>query len=45
VSFAAARTATFDRVADALAAHLDLDRLAALIASATPPVPREETRS
>jgi adenosylcobyric acid synthase len=37
VSFAAARTDQFDRVADALEAHLDLDRLATLIRTAPPP--------
>jgi adenosylcobyric acid synthase len=35
VSFAAARTAQFDRLADALEAHLDLGRLTDLIASAS----------
>lgn len=37
VSFAAARTAQFDRVADAIESHVDLDRLATLIATAPPP--------
>jgi adenosylcobyric acid synthase len=37
VSFAAAREAQFDRLADLLEAHLDLDRLVDLIESATPP--------
>jgi len=36
VSFAAARRAQVDRVADALEAHLDLDRLLAVIALGTP---------
>jgi adenosylcobyric acid synthase len=36
VSFAAARTARFDRLADALEAHLDLDRLLGLISSSSP---------
>jgi adenosylcobyric acid synthase len=43
VDFAAARLARLDRIADALARHLDLDRLAALIAEAPslpdPPAP------
>jgi adenosylcobyric acid synthase len=42
VSFAAARRAQFDRLADAIEAHVDLDRLAALIASATPMAPTPE---
>ena len=42
-SFAAARTAQFDRIADALEASLDLDRLFALIASATPMAPLTST--
>lgn len=37
VSFAAARLTQFDRVADALEAHVDLTRLSALIATAPPP--------
>ncbi len=37
VSFAAARAAQFDRVADALAVHVDLDRLSTLIATHPPP--------
>ncbi|HET6954326.1 MAG TPA: hypothetical protein VFI47_28435, partial [Acidimicrobiales bacterium] len=36
VDFAAARTARLDRIADALERHLDLDRLATLIAEAAP---------
>jgi adenosylcobyric acid synthase len=42
VSFAAARRAQFDRLADAIEAHVDLDRLIALIASATPMAPTPE---
>jgi adenosylcobyric acid synthase len=37
VSFAAARTAQFDRLADAVEANLDIDRLLGLISSASPP--------
>lgn len=36
ISFAATRLARLDRIADTLEAHLDLDRLAALIRSAAP---------
>jgi adenosylcobyric acid synthase len=36
VSFAAARNARFDAIADALEAHLDLDRLLALVATGAP---------
>jgi adenosylcobyric acid synthase len=39
VSFAAARTAQFDRLADAVEAHLDLDRLLALVAEGRPTAP------
>jgi adenosylcobyric acid synthase len=36
VSFAATRTSRLDRIADTLEAHLDLDRIAALIAEGAP---------